>query len=536
MKFFIVLTLVFFENISYSQQFTTSISAEQTNTNPDMIQFGDSYYSLSIDMPKISGFSANLDRSIHAIEINKLSTAFAPVKSVKLSSGKRMYGPMYPTLKVVGTKLFLLYYKMFDEEDIKLYATEVNPVSLELLPEIEILNITEKEKYLKFFIRSINFQEGYRHSFKVVGLSGRESNTSLLQVSPDNSKIMVLWTSGWSNTVFYSVLDNNLKLLRTKTEEIVDADGFDISNGCIDNAGNVFLLINYEKNKKQKVRLLIHNSKSIATEVTLPEGDVSNVNIACRSNSDGNLYMAGTYKWDSYNLTGVFHQEYNVVKNKMENVSKTAFPADLIELLDKEGWASTKAKSYGIKDDFEFELLLNEDGTANLVSELRGGRSSTTTSVASERFGGGMTSSTKSWVLSGSIISINFGQKETRFSRIPKIRVSAGTTFGDSYKLIKHDKKLIVFYNDHKSNLERDISKAPERSDNYKNSVLAAAIISEDGSVKRTIVLDQSDENFLASTITFLKTAENAYTLLFYKIKGMGGVTEITKRATINIK
>lgn len=537
MKNFILFAFMLFNNIAFSQQFKTSMLPEQSESDPDIIKFGDSYFALSLDMPKQSGFSANLDRSIHGIEIKKLNAAFDSVKAVKLSGGNRVFGPMHPMLVVVGEKLFLLYYKMIHEEDIKLYASELNPASLELQQEVEILNIKEKEKYLKFYMRTINYRDKQHYRFKSVGLSGKTSTTSLLQLSPDNSKIMVLWTSGWSNSIFYSVLDNNFKLLRTKTEEIKDTKNFYLSNGCVDNDGNVFLSIYFENNNKQKALLLVNSNKSISNEITVPGGEVVNVNMGSKSKTGGSIFIAGTYKENSDNLTGVFQQEYNVSKNKFENIIKKAFPDELVELLDKDGWANTKTKNYGVEDAIDFELLLNEDGTANLVGEFRDIKSKTTTDVSPQRFSDNIrsTTSTKEWILSGSILSISFGEKETRFSRIPKMRASAGTTFGDSFQAIIFEKKVIIFYNDHKSNLEKEIDKSPDRSDNYKNSVLAAAIINEDGSVKRTTVIDQSEENFLASTNTFLRVSEDSYTLLFYKIKSLGGVSETIKRATIKI-
>jgi hypothetical protein len=113
------------------------------------------------------------------------------------------------------------------------------------------------------------------------------------------------------------------------------------------------------------------------------------------------------------------------------------------------------------------------------------------------------------------------------------VRVSAGSTYGDSYRLFGYNNNLIIFYNDHLSNLKLDMSKPPVRSDNYKNSVMVAAIIDDNGVVKREVVIDKSDEDYLASVESMQEIIAGNYFMVMRKIKGMGKVTSEFKWSMI---
>ena len=95
---------------------------------------------------------------------------------------------------------------------------------------------------------------------------------------------------------------------------------------------------------------------------------------------------------------------------------------------------------------------------------------------------------------------------------------------------------MIIFYNDHLSNLKLDISKPPVRSDVYKNSVMAAAIIDSNGLIKRQKVIDQSDEDYLASVESMQEMVQGNYFLAMRRIKGSGGVTSDTKWASLIVR
>ena len=53
--------------------------------------------------------------------------------------------------------------------------------------------------------------------------------------------------------------------------------------------------------------------------------------------------------------------------------------------------------------------------------------------------------------------------------------------------------KLVLFYNDEKDNVERDLSKKPDDITNFGKSVLAMAVIDQKDNLTRNIVYDHRD-------------------------------------------
>ena len=95
---------------------------------------------------------------------------------------------------------------------------------------------------------------------------------------------------------------------------------------------------------------------------------------------------------------------------------------------------------------------------------------------------------------------------------------------------------VIVFYNDHEENVKRDIGKSPLRSDNFKNSVLVAATISPDGSVKREILIDLSSEDYLPVAENLQTISASSVLVPIHRIKGVGKVTDDFKWGLIEIR
>ncbi len=84
-----------------------------------------------------------------------------------------------------------------------------------------------------------------------------------------------------------------------------------------------------------------------------------------------------------------------------------------------------KKKNYGLSEGWFVEPFVLEDGTLTLVGEFRG-------TISTEK---------SSYKLSGTILIARFNNNGAVFSRIPKLRVSAGTTYGDSYRIFEFKKQ-----------------------------------------------------------------------------------------------
>lgn len=526
MKLIALVFLMSANILLHAQQFNVTLTSDKQGSDPLVLKFGENFFSLNTEILGISGFSGNLKRTIHSIEINKYDTDMKLVKSVKLSNGERLFGPMAPLLKIISNKLYLLYYKMPDEGKVHFFSAEINPVSLELAEPTELLDIKQKVRFIESHIRSIRDYHPNRYVEKNLQASEVREYPNLLhktfffEPSPDGTKFFLLWNSGWDNRLFFSVLDKDLKKIRTGEEEVPDEISLSLNTACIDNSANIYIAYFYEKKNKTHAELLVNTKagKSLVKEIIIPDAEPYGVFTAITK--ENKIYINGAYKENSWNLSGVFIQSLNPADLQLSAVTKTVFPKDLVEILDKEGWASTKGKKYGLSYNLVLESHTLENGSIDLIGEFRSTRSGIKAIFN----------------MSGSIFNARFNENGAVFSRIPKMRVSAGSTFGDSYRVFEYKNKLIVFYNDHASNVNLDISKAPTRSDNYSNSVLVAATISEDGTVKREIIIDQSKENFLSSNLTMQQISAASYVVALRRIKNLGGVTNDFKWAILEIK
>ena len=511
-----------------AQDFDVAFYQGMKNIDPSLVKYRGSFYSYETDMQGISGFSANLKRSMHNITLKRYDATLTEKKSTKIKSQEKEFGPLPPALKVVNDKLYLLYYKMNDKSNVILYVATVDTSTLELSQPSELLTIDEDKKYLEFYMRSVSFDNPnlYVYGSNFASSPTQLTKTFFFEGSPDDNSYLVTWTSSWNNKLFFSVFNKDMKRIRTGKELLPDENTLAFANACVDNNSNVYFSYSYTKKGKPFSEILI-NKKDGASEVksiTIPDADPFGAYVAV-DKENAKLWICGAYKNDALYLGGVYIMSLNTNNLAMSTVSKTSFPKDLVKILDEEGWG--KEKKFGLSDGLVLEANILDNGVMNLTGEFRRVDNPAMYSMDRTR---------RSFITAGSILNARFNGNTAVFSRIPKVRVSAGSTFGDSYRVFGYKNSLIIFYNDHLSNLNLDISKPPARSDVYKNSVMAAAIIDSNGLVKRQMVIDKSNEDYLASVESMQEIIPGNFFLVMRRIKGMGGVTSDMKWASLIIK
>ncbi len=372
------------------------------------LKVADAYYSLEAEQKMQFGFTFKLHKVRFPIKLMKHDKGLQTLKEISLSNGEKVYGPFLPVLKNFNDKPYLFYY-LFSEEDerIKLMAAEIVPSDLSLKTPEELLSIEQK---------NVGLQQAsdllYNYKFE-------------LTPSPDKSRWLALWSSGINNRFFFAVLDGSLKRLRTADETISGQRELVVKSACVDNAGNVF--ISYVADKQAHIFSSSANGKKMDQEVKLGAANAFEVFVLPSLNST-DIQVAGTYKEGKDMITGVFSQTLNSASFTMSNPVMTAFPATLVEQFDNDGWANTKAKKYGLYE-IKLQPLLLADGTVDLVGEFRRTELGVRTS----------------FIVAGGILNVHFKNKGVAFSRIPKARVSAGSTIGDSYNAVVAAGGLVIF-------------------------------------------------------------------------------------------
>jgi hypothetical protein len=514
MKLIISVILLIAANLSFAQQFKISgLPAAEAGSVSSIFHNGE-MFSISRE------FKKGANNYGHSITIKKHNKDLAIAKSFQLSAGEKIYGPLTPFLKSVDNKLYLFHSKELEDDKIQLLVSEVNAQNLKLAEPLEIQNMQPDRKHLGYYHRSVSVVDEHQAIISNSYNPTTTYKTYFFEWSPDSSKALFIWTTGWDNEIFFSILNRNMTKIRGGNFKLSNEDRIALGSCCIDNSGSIYLVYYYSK-KKQHMAELLTIGKTGTTDfkkITIPEAEVSSVFVHLMKEKNI-LFLTGTYKQNSDNLSGVFIQQFDPAASKAIKTEKTDFPKELVDILDDEGWASNK-RNYGISEGWMVEPFILNDGTITLTGELR-------KTVEGQR---------ASFKFSGSILTARFNHNGTVFIRIPKLRVSAGTTYGDSYRLVEFKNKMIFFYNDHLSNLELDIEKTPRRSDNYSNSVLAAAIVDEKGDVKRKIVIDLSKESYLGEIKSSKQLSLASYYIPFRRVKTLGGLTDDFKYFILNIE
>jgi hypothetical protein len=94
---------------------------------------------------------------------------------------------------------------------------------------------------------------------------------------------------------------------------------------------------------------------------------------------------------------------------------------------------------------------------------------------------------------------------------------------------------VIVFYCDTEANLKKSLTEMPSPSDKVKNLVLVAASISNDGNVKRDVVIDLKDEDFLAFPIGIKMITPTSLLIPIRRITNAGKVKDDFRWGNIQV-
>jgi hypothetical protein len=404
----------------------------------------------------------------HSITLLKYDKDFKLVKEVKLSGGSNIYSGHYSELKKVGKKYWFIYLEPLENYDMgSIKAIEIDPLTLAIKDPSVIAASTALShsipKVLKVY--ELHFMSGISPSGKFVYLYVRMSD----------------------DDYFLCCLNENLNPVWGRKETI---DGLKDGGICsleVDDAGAMYM--GYLKKSDLFYSFYSPAGKMSTHEVKLTEGTAKEI-LFNPVKSNAEVFVSGTYKKGD-NCTGVYKGMIDK-KGELGAVSTTVFPAAIIEPLDKEGWASSKEKKYGVKPTFTAVPVPLRNGGFGMLAEF--------TSV---------TEGTRSnYLHGGSFLYVNFSTPVPLFTRAPKY--SLGNTIfeydfngvhenGCMYYAYPYDSKMILFYFDNPDNLSRDMA-LDAKVANASNQVLVAAVIEKDGSIKRQRIVPNSSFTGMPAT------------------------------------
>jgi hypothetical protein len=339
--------------------------------------------------------------------------------------------------------------------------------------------------------------------------------TPTYQLSSDSSKVLLLVEGPWrkkENEKFYlGVFDTDLKKLWSKQIELpIEQRHMDIQDQDLTNDGRVFMAIkHYEKEvsresvREDGSRVPSYVYKILVFSETSPKEKEMRLDVGGNfihatkivTNKDGSLTLAGLYKRKhNGNLNGAFYARIEPGASELKNPKMVEFPTDMLELVDKDNYATTKDKDPGLYPNFRIRHIMSRsNGSVDLISEYY------KVKIVRSTDSRGITKTTYHYYF-GDIVNTNIdNQGKAVFTRVPKNQKGTDMTLFLGYYPIIYNDKLIILYNDDEDNIERDLSKAPDDMVSFKKSVLAAAIIDSKGNLSRQTIYSHRGEDYVAT-------------------------------------
>ncbi|HEX7905249.1 MAG TPA: hypothetical protein VF487_15360 [Chitinophagaceae bacterium] len=501
---FLLLSLCISAN---GQTFKTSVSAS-FNDMPDgnVYKIDNGFIAFKeTDQKTQFGYTFKLSKAKFGIKLLQYDASMKLVKENHLLNGEKNFGPLPPLLRKINDKLYLIYFSYGEEESntLKLLATEIDPVSLQTGAPKELLQAD---------LRNIG-----------IGKLGELLTKAKLIVksSPDYTKLLTVWSSGLDNIINVSVVSIDLAPVWNRKETISMTDELIVSSAAVDNNGAAYIAYKFKAGRNEYAKhVAIYQSKGRPKDFEVRSNTGSPYQVLLVAARAGNMvYAVGTLTGESGNLTSIFSQTISSSTFKEDKIQTTDFSQDLVTQLDKDGWADTKPKKYGL-DGLDMVAYELEDGSIGMVGEF-------------ERIAYGEKHSA---LVSGSILNVRLNSGRAVINWIPKARVSAGRTIGSSYYAFPFKDKLLVFYNDEAANLKIEVGDKYSSSNNYKNVVLVAGWMEADGKIKREKLIDLAAENFLPVGDAITLLSSSSLLVPVRKIKGFGGIDKESKWGTITIE
>ncbi|HKO81918.1 MAG TPA: hypothetical protein VJU78_16040, partial [Chitinophagaceae bacterium] len=327
--------------------------------------------------------------------------------------------------------------------------------------------------------------------------------------------------SNMNNQFFMSVLNTELDQVWNRKEIATSLNAANVNSACVDNNGNVYVGYRYSVENNEYIgRVTVYQSqgKPRNIDIKTPNGFVHKVAVVPAKKGDA-VYMAGAYAGNADCLIGVFSQTVATANFKPGKLQSKEFSPELVKQLDKESWASTKSKKYGLWP-ITLKAYELEDGSIGMAGQF-------------ERY---TSTERHSYVHTGAILNVRLNGSNDQITWIPRYRVSAGNIIGSSYYAFPHKDKLLIFYNDEADNLKKEVGEKYSTSNNYKNVVLAVATMDENGKLKREKLIDLANENYLPVGESIFPITPTSLAVPILKIKGAGGIGAESKTGVINIE
>ena len=347
-------------------------------------------------------------------------------------------------------------------------------------------------------------------------------------------------------TFYFAVVNPEMKIAWERNFNLnVESKFIDISSFAANSDKNVFVSYKHfdKEVKKESLkdddgdRIPAYSTKILSFTPESEKPTTLRLNMhdkfvhSCDINYDyahKKLLIMGMYK-NKFNgqISGTYYSELNPVDNELNQIKTTAFPDELLELVKKDGFASTKSSDPGLKLPYTVaNVIFREDGSIDYLLEYQLLKIVTTSN--------GRTTTTYYEYIYGTIVDAHFKDGQASFVRIPKYQVEINKPDLLSFYPVLSNNKLILLYNDDKDNAEKDIAKSPDKIKAFKSAVLMAATIDANSNLTRDIIVNAKESDGYATMVPVMQRIDNKSVVFTQKLLKLFSTK--TRFGTLEIK
>lgn len=416
-----------------------------------------------------TGYTARLNTEKHGIILHKFDASGKEIVTNKLENGERKFGPI-PTIPLEYNKrIFLLYFRYDDKDSMKLYISEIDKNTLNLVNTKFIFSYQQDNVGILKMSKALGHQVFFR-------------------LSPDSSKLLLAYQNP-KNELVSGVFDRELKMLRRNVTKNMIPEEADLTDAFVENSGNSELILSVANNsfstnplKGIIIQRLDGTEKYHELSSNGSEGMLLNCHLK-NAKDNSKVYLFGDYSGD-VGSAGIWMAELESDKQRISRTSVSPYPDDYKENIYKIGFGVKKKGSYGILD-VDYQLVEFDNGTFALCGNPVSRQDNTYIENGKS----------KGYIMyfSGPIM-VAFIEKNKAVKKYSMIPRNENMSLGSEGIYIPYQDKLVIFYNDYRKNIE-----SPLMPDDVRKSggsvihemSLAYAVMNKNGDIpERKLVVE----------------------------------------------
>ncbi len=456
LKHFLLACFLVLSIVTHGQRYevkTLGIIKDQKNT-PDLVKYGNRYYGVINTAKSRMGWTLKLEKIKYSNKLLEYDEQVNLYKETEIEGGKELFGPFSSFLEVINDKLYYISYSYTQSTGIEISAAETDTISLKPGPLKKVITIDQKNVGL----------------FRIMSLYS--SYDFVVKVSPDKSKFLFLWIPGVNETFFFTVTDNKLNKLNSVSGSIQNATDLLVDNCIIDNAGNFFMGYKYRK-KDKYYSGVVTSINGVTKEVAITIDGASPHDVYVSAGfADDHVRVYGTYSNDGYYITGGFSCTVDKKSLLVKGLLQKPIPETLMNKFDKDSYAKTRKKDYGVYPEIYFVTKDLDDGNIIMAGDI----------VRYQNMGANASPDP----VYGPSLVLSISKNDIHISRLPKREIMGSS---NNFYLHKWGSKAVLLYAD----LEENISKTIDEGEvthftSRKKNVVVAAVVENDGQINRKIL------------------------------------------------